>query len=73
MDSATPREADAIQQIGKPQYVHTLSLRLTDQHYRALRRFVAAQEDRFGRRLTHQAVLEAALHQLLEKHRDAKP
>lgn len=42
-------------------YTHTLSLRLTDDQYRQLRRFVTGHEDRTGQRITHQAVLEAAL------------
>lgn len=42
-------------------YVHTLSLRLTAEQYRRLRRFVIQHEDRTGRRMTHQAVLETAL------------
>ena len=42
-------------------YTHTLSLRLTDEQYRRLRRFVTGHEDRTGQRITHQAVLEAAL------------
>ena len=47
-------------------YVHTLSLRLTAEQYRRLRRFVTAHEDRTGRRVTHQAVLEAALSEYLD-------
>jgi hypothetical protein len=47
---------------------HTLSLRLTAGQYRRLRRFVTAHEDQTGRRLTHQGVLEAALHDFLDKH-----
>lgn len=42
-------------------YVHTLSLRLTGEEYRRLRRFVTGHEDRTGQRITHQAVLETAL------------
>ena len=42
-------------------YTHTLSLRLTDDQYRRLRRYVIGHEDRTGQRMTHQAVLEAAL------------
>lgn len=54
--------ADAAQ---KADYVHTLSLRITNLDYRRLRRFVAAQEETIGRRLTHQAVLETALSRFL--------
>lgn len=42
-------------------YAHTLSLRLTAEQYRRLRRFVADQEDKTGKRITHQAVIEVAL------------
>jgi hypothetical protein len=48
-------------------YAHTLSLRLTGPDYRRLRRFAAAREERFGRRVTHQGVLETALRQFLER------
>jgi hypothetical protein len=48
-------------------YTHTLSLRLTDEQYRQLRRFVTGHEDRTGQRITHQAVLEAALADYLDR------
>jgi hypothetical protein len=47
-------------------YAHTLSLRLTAEEYRRLRRYVAREEDRTGRRLTHQAVITAALERFLD-------
>jgi hypothetical protein len=53
----------------KRAYVHTLSLRLTGEQYRRLRRFVTTHEDRTDQRITHQAVLEAALADYLERHR----
>ena len=65
----TPYHDDA----QKPAYVHTLSLRLTNHDYRKLRRFVATQEEQLGKRLTHQAVLEAALHQFLEREEPGIP
>lgn len=46
-------------------YAHTLSLRLTAAQYRRLRRYVAAQEDQTGRRLTHQTIIETALSEYL--------
>jgi hypothetical protein len=49
-------------------YIHTLSLRLTGEHYRRLRRFVTGHEERTGQRITHQAVLEAALSDYLDRH-----
>jgi hypothetical protein len=49
-------------------YVHTLSLRLTGEQYRRLRRFVTGHEDRTGQRITHQAVLETALGEYLDRH-----
>jgi hypothetical protein len=48
-------------------YAHTLSLRLTTEQYRRLRRFVAGEEDRTGQRLTHQAIIEAALADYLQR------
>ena len=52
----------------KHAYIHTLSLRLTGEHYRRLRRFVTGHEERTGQRITHQAVLEAALSEYLDRH-----
>jgi len=52
---------------GPKGYAHTLSLRLTAEQYRRLRRFVADQEDKTGKRATHQAIIEAALDAHLTK------
>ncbi len=49
-------------------YAHTLSLRLTSEQYRRLRRHVAVAEERTSRRLTHQAVIEAALGEYLARN-----
>ena len=49
-------------------YSHTLSFRLTSDGYRRLRRFVAEQEAQSGKRTTHQAVIEEALDDYLNKH-----
>ena len=49
-------------------YAHTLSLRLTAEQYRRLRRYVAQQEDRTGRRMTHQAIIETALGEFLDRN-----
>lgn len=65
------REAQAsssLQTLEKRAYVHTLSLRLTGEQYRRLRRFVTGHEDRTGQRITHQAVLEAALADYLDRN-----
>jgi hypothetical protein len=48
-------------------YAHTLSLRLTAEQYRRLRRFVADQEEKTGRRITHQSFIEAAIEERLDK------
>lgn len=48
-------------------YVRTLSLRLTDEQYRKLRHFVIEHEERTGQRVTHQAVIEAALIDYLDR------
>ncbi len=60
--------ANSLQSLEKRAYVHTLSLRLTGDQYRRLRRFVTRHEDRTGQRITHQAVLEAALGDYLDKN-----
>ena len=57
-----------LQGLEKHAYIHTLSLRLTGEHYRRLRRFVTGYEERTGQRITHQAVLEAALSEYLDRH-----
>jgi len=46
-------------------YAHTLSLRLSADQYRRLRRYVADQEEKTNKRLTHQAIIEAALNDYL--------
>ena len=61
---ATPKSADGASKA----YAHTLSLRLTTEGYRRLRRYVAAEEDRTKQRLTHQAIIEAALTDWLDQH-----
>jgi hypothetical protein len=66
-----PRETPVpggIESLEKRAYVHTLSLRLTGEQYRRLRRFVTGHEDRTGQRITHQAVLETALGEYLDRH-----
>lgn len=63
----TPPSA-GLHQVDKRAYVHTLSLRLTGEQYRQLRRFVTSHEDRTGQRITHQAVLEAALAEYISRH-----
>jgi hypothetical protein len=50
---------------GAKGYAHTLSLRLTSDQYRRLRRYVADQEDKTGKRATHQAIIETALDEYL--------
>ena len=59
--------AAAPQSLEMRTYTHTLSLRLTGEQYRRLRRFVTGHEDRTGQRITHQAVLEAALTDYLDR------
>jgi hypothetical protein len=63
---ATPSSVDPLS-ADKRAYIHSLSLRLTDEQYRRLRRFVTGHEDRTGQRITHQAVLEAALAYYLDR------
>jgi len=61
-----PASPSSVTSAGKG-YAHTLSLRLTADQYRRLRRYVADQEDRTGKRVTHQAIIEAALDEHLNR------
>ncbi len=47
--------------------VHIVSVRLDHEQYRRLRRFVNGHEDQTGQRVTHQAILEMALNEYLER------
>jgi hypothetical protein len=62
---AKPVPAD---QSGQKGYAHTLSLRLTAEDYRGLRRYVADQEEKTGKRITHQSLLEGLLRAFLAEH-----
>jgi hypothetical protein len=62
------QHSTGLHSVDKRAYVHTLSLRLTGEQYRRLRRFATAHEDRTGQRVTHQAVLETALADYLDRH-----
>jgi hypothetical protein len=71
-DLTVPKDADPTPAAPAPAqelkaYAHTLSLRMTADEYRRLRRYVAAEEDRTGQRTTHQAVIMAALAEWLDK------
>lgn len=63
---ASSGEATAPAAGGKA-YAHTLSLRLTAEGYRRLRRHVVAIEEQTGQRVTHQAVIETALAEYLDR------
>lgn len=67
--SPAPIAPTAPSLIGDPPrvYAHTLSLRLTAKEYRRLRHFVARIEEDRGVRLTHQAIITAALAEFLDK------
>lgn len=52
---------------GPKNYAHTLSLRLTAEQYRRLRRYVARAEDEGQGRVTHQSVIETALAEYLDR------
>ena len=69
--SRATRIPTSLQATEQRAYVHTLSLRLTGEQYRRLRRFVTGHEDRTGKRITHQAVLEAALGEYLDLNGDS--
>jgi hypothetical protein len=68
VQSRDTQASAGLQPLEKRAYVHTLSLRLTGDQYRRLRRFVTGHEDRTGQRITHQAVLETALGDYLDRH-----
>ena len=53
---------------GQKNYAHTLSLRLTAEGYRSLRRYVAELEEETGKRMTHQALIEGLLLSFLAGH-----
>jgi hypothetical protein len=63
----------SLQAMEKRAYAHTLSLRLTAEQYRRLRRFVTNHEDQTGQRITHQALLETALVEYLDRNSDSTP
>jgi hypothetical protein len=48
--------------------LRALSVRLDGAQYRRLRRFVTNHEDRTSQRITHQAILEIALAEYLERN-----
>ena len=64
-DARAAREGEASRKRGE---VHAVSLRLDDAQYRRLRRFVTCHEDQTGQRVTHQAILEMALIEYLERN-----
>jgi hypothetical protein len=64
-DARAAREGNSSKKRGD---VHALSVRLDHEQYRRLRRFVTSHEDVTGRRVTHQAVLEIALSEYLERY-----
>jgi hypothetical protein len=64
-DARTAREGDAPKRRGD---VRALSVRLDDEQYRRLRRFVTRHEDQTGQRVTHQAILEIALAEYMERN-----
>jgi hypothetical protein len=53
---------------GAKGYAHTQSLRLTSDGYRSLRRYVAEQEEKAGKRITHQSLIENLLLTFLADH-----
>lgn len=64
-DGEAPTRKPAVP--GAKAYAHTLSLRLTVDQYRRLRRYVADQEEKTGARITHQAIIETALDEYLTR------
>jgi hypothetical protein len=59
---------DALPDPSPHRYAHTLSLRMTADGYRRLRRYVANVEERTEKRITHQAIIETAIDEYLTKN-----
>ncbi len=64
-----PPASVAADAAGGKAHAHTLSLRLTSEAYRDLRRYVAAQEEKTGKRISHQALIEGLLMRFLADHK----
>ena len=65
--SSTSKLATPVGATSLKNYAHTLSLRLTAEQYRRLRRYVAKVEDEGHGRVTHQGVIETALSEYLDR------
>ena len=65
--SGSPVQSGGPVVISAKNYAHTLSLRLTAEQSRRLRRYVARAEDGGQGRVTHQSVIETALAEYLER------
>jgi len=64
---AAPQSAAPAGATSAKNYAHTLSLRLTAEQYRRLRRYTAKMEDEGHGRVTHQSVIETALGEYLDQ------
>ncbi len=64
-DARIARDGDTGKKRGE---FRALSVRLDSVLYRRLRRFVTNHEDRTSQRVTHQAILEIALAEYLERN-----
>ncbi len=70
-DLSVPKDEDAAPApapagTARTAYAHTLSLRLSAPEYRRLRRYVTDIGEKTGKRVTHQAIIEAALDDYLK-------
>lgn len=69
LDLPPPPSTPAVLYGGKMKtYAHTLSLRLTSDQYAKLRRHAIRHETTTGDRLSHQAIIEAALDEWLKRN-----
>jgi hypothetical protein len=59
--------------LGEKTYPHTLSLRLSSEQYRRLRRFVISFEDQTGQLRMQQAILRAALEAYFDQNASSRP
>lgn len=67
-DADTPAATPVAPAAGAKAYSRTLTLRLSEDQYRRLRRFAVSEEDRNGQRVTHQGVIETALEEYLSRN-----
>ena len=64
--SKEPAASPPADDVGDKVYMHTLTLRLPDPVYRGLLRLASAEQERQGRRVSNQSLIERAVMDLLK-------